>query len=137
MNIQIRGGRIVDPGHFESTGDVFVVDGRIAAIVSENSQRPTDYTSKFPAHAFRILDARRKIVCPGLIDLHVHLREPGFEHKETIESGCQAAAAGGFSAVCCMANTRPVNDNRRVTEHIVSRAAQAGLTRVYPVAAVT
>jgi dihydroorotase len=76
-------------------------------------------------------------VTPGLIDMHVHLREPGFEHKETIESGCRAAVSGGFTAVCCMANTRPVNDHRSVTEYILLRADQAGLARVYPVAAVT
>jgi dihydroorotase len=137
MNIRIRGGRIIDPGHFEGTGDIFVVDGRIAAIVPEDSQSSAENSSKFPSQVFRIIDARRRIVSPGLIDMHVHLREPGFEHKETIESGCRAAVSGGFSAVCCMANTQPVNDNRNVTEYILSQAERAGLARVYPVAAVT
>ncbi len=77
------------------------------------------------------------MVCPGLIDLHVHLREPGQEYKETVRTGTMAAAAGGFTAVACMANTDPVNDNRAVTEHIVSEARRWGFARVHPIGAVT
>ena len=137
MNYHISGGRIIDPGHHEGLGDVYVVDGKIAALAPLGSPLPAGETSKSPPADFRIIDARGKIVAPGLIDLHVHLREPGFEHKETIETGCRAAVFGGFTAVCCMANTRPVNDEPSVTHYILSRAAQAGLARVYPVAAIT
>jgi dihydroorotase len=137
MNYHITGGRIIDPGHYEGLSDIYVVDGKIAALVPLGSSPPLEKTSKFPPADFRIIDARGKIVAPGLIDLHVHLREPGFEHKETIETGCRAAVFGGFTAVCCMANTRPVNDDPSVTHYILSRAAQAGLARVYPVAAIT
>jgi dihydroorotase len=137
MDYQITGGKIIDPGHFEGAGDVHVVDGKIAGVVPAGSPPPAGKTSKIPRPDLRIIDARGKIVSPGLIDLHVHLREPGFEHKETIATGCRAAVCGGFSAVCCMANTRPVNDDAGVTELILERAAQAGLARVYPVAAVT
>jgi dihydroorotase len=134
MNIRISGGRIVDPGHYEGPGEILVVDGKIAAVHRGDSQAASQETSSLP---YRIVDARNKIVTPGLIDMHVHLREPGFEHKETIETGCRAAVCGGFTAVCCMPNTRPVNDNANVTEYIRARAAKAGLARVYPAAAIT
>ena len=134
MNIRITGGRIIDPGHYEGPGDILVVDGRIAAIHKGESEAVETEGSSLP---YRIIDASQKIVTPGLIDMHVHLREPGFEHKETIESGCRAAVCGGFTAVCCMANTRPVNDNANLTQYIISRAAKADLARVYPAAAIT
>jgi len=137
MNLHITGGRIIDPGYYEGTGDIYIVGGRVAAVVPAGSPPPEGGASKFSRQDFRIIDARGKIVCPGLIDLHVHLREPGFEHKETIATGCLAAVCGGFTAVCCMANTRPVNDDTSVTQFILARAAQAGLARVYPVAAIT
>jgi dihydroorotase len=138
MNVHITGGRIVDPGRFDGVGDIHVVDGTIAAVVPSGSASPEPRAaSKSSQPDLRIIDARGKIVSPGLIDLHVHLREPGFEHKETIESGCRAAVCGGFTAVCCMANTRPVNDDASVTRFILARAARAGLARVYPVAAIT
>jgi dihydroorotase len=134
MNIRIHGGWIIDPGHYEGPGDILVVDGKIAAVHRGDSQAAAQEASSLP---HRIIDARNKIVTPGLIDMHVHLREPGFEQKETIETGCRAAVCGGFTAVCCMANTRPVNDNGNITEYILGRAAKAGLARVYPTAAVT
>jgi dihydroorotase len=84
-----------------------------------------------------VIDAAGKVVCPGFIDIHVHLREPGFEYKETVATGTRAAAAGGFTAVCCMANTHPVNDNRSITDYIRARAAAEGAVRVYPIGAVT
>src|SRR5439155_11370323 len=77
------------------------------------------------------------VVCPGLIDMHVHLREPGNEHKETVATGSAAAVAGGFTAVACMPNTNPVNDNAGVTGYILARAAEANLARVYPIGAVS
>ncbi len=137
MDVQIKGGRIIDPGHYEGVGDVYVQEGRIAAVVPAGSSSPAGSASKFPHGELQTIDARGLIVSPGLIDLHVHLREPGFEHKETIASGCQAAVCGGFTAVCCMPNTRPVNDDPGVTRFIRARAAEAGLARVYPVAAIT
>src|SRR6202007_2067225 len=77
------------------------------------------------------------VVCPGLIDMHVHLREPGHEHKETVATGTAAAVAGGFAAVACMPNTSPVNDNAGVTGYILAKAAEANLARVYPIGAVS
>jgi dihydroorotase len=130
MDLRIVGGRIVDPGRFEGPGDILVTGGRIAAVTPPGGLPESGSQS-------RVIDARGKIVTPGLVDVHVHLREPGFEHKETVASGCLAAVSGGFTAVCCMANTRPVNDCPQVTELILARAAQAGLARVYPVAALT
>jgi dihydroorotase len=134
MNVRIHGGRIIDPGHYEGPGDILVVDGKIAAIHRGDSQAIPQADASLP---YRIVDARNKIVTPGLIDMHVHLREPGFEHKETIETGCRAAVCGGFTAVCCMPNTRPANDNANVTGYILGQASKAGLARVYPVAAIT
>jgi dihydroorotase len=84
-----------------------------------------------------VLEAAGKLVCPGFIDIHVHLREPGYEYKETVASGTRAAAAGGFTAVACMANTQPVNDNRSITDYIRAKAAAEGAVRVYPIGAVT
>lgn len=83
------------------------------------------------------LDLSGKVVIPGLIDMHVHLREPGEEYKETIESGCRSGAAGGFTGIACMPNTEPVNDNNSVTEFIISQARKKGIIRVYPVASIT
>jgi dihydroorotase len=84
-----------------------------------------------------VIDAAGKWVCPGFIDMHVHLREPGHEYKETVATGTRAAAAGGFTAVCCMANTQPVNDTRAVTDYILAKAQSEGVVRVYPIGAVT
>ncbi len=135
MKIRIVGGTIVDPGRYVGPGEVWIEDGRIAAL--RRPGEPAAVPGNEGGEPHQILDARQKIVAPGLVDLHVHLREPGFEHKETIASGCLAAVSGGFTAVCCMANTKPVNDAPEVTGFILERAGQAGLARVYPVAAVT
>jgi dihydroorotase len=137
MQIRIAGGRIIDPGHFDGTADIVVEDGKIARIVENSRHIAPDHASNTQHPESRIIDATGKIVTPGLIDMHVHLREPGHEYKETIESGCRAAAWGGFSAVCCMPNTNPVNDSRQVTEYIRTRAEQLQLVRVFPVAAVS
>jgi dihydroorotase len=128
MSLLIRNGRVVDPaGGTDALADVWVADGRIHKL---------GRGLKAPAGA-EIIDATGKVVCPGFIDIHVHLREPGFEYKETIASGTRAAAAGGFTAVACMANTFPVNDNRAVTDYILARAKVEGVVRVYPIGAVT
>jgi len=137
MQIRIAGGRIIDPGHFDGIADIVVKDGKIAGIVESEQLVVPDQASKIQHPDLRIIDATGRIVTPGLIDMHVHLREPGHEHKETIESGCRAAAWGGFSAVCCMPNTSPVNDSRQITEYIRAQASQYDMIRVYPVAAVS
>ncbi len=123
----IRNGTIIDPSQaMELTGDVLVSDGRIQQV-----------GKALVANGAEIFDATGLVVAPGFIDLHVHLREPGFEYKETILSGARAALAGGFTAVCCMPNTDPVNDNSSVTSFILERAAAAGQARVYPIGAIT
>lgn len=125
--IWIRGGRVLDPASdLDAPLDVLIEDGRIAAIGDDLS----------PTGAERI-DAAGCWVAPGLVDLHVHLREPGQEYKEDIASGGRAAAAGGFTAVACMANTHPVNDDPAVTDFILDRARTDSPVRVYPVAAAT
>jgi dihydroorotase len=128
MSLLIRNGRVVDPASgTDAVQDVWIADGRIQKV---------GRGLKTPA-GVEALDAAGKVVCPGFIDMHVHLREPGFEYKETIASGTRAAAAGGFTAVACMANTFPVNDNRAVTDYILTRARVEGVVRVYPIGAVT
>ena len=124
-SLLIKNGRIIDPANtIDAPGDLLVVDGRIA-----------DPASGVPA-TVREVDARGLWVVPGLIDMHVHLREPGEEYKEDILSGTRAAAAGGFTAVACMPNTKPVNDSAAVTTMILARAAEAD-ARVYPVGAIS
>ena len=127
MAIFIKGGTVVDPGRFMGTADLLIDQGRIAALGPKLAV-PSGAT---------ILEASGQLVLPGLVDLHVHFREPGFEYKETIASGSASAVAGGFTTVCCMPNTNPVNDNQAVTEFILERARQAGLANVLPVGAIT
>ncbi len=126
--ILIQGGRLIDPSQgIDGTFDLLLEDG----IVSKLGQRLKKTKDT------EVIDAAGLIVCPGLIDIHVHLREPGQEYKETVRTGTLAAAAGGFTAVACMANTDPVNDNRSVTEHILAEARRYGYARVYPIGAVS
>ncbi len=128
MTLLIRNGRVLDPAAgVDEVQDLLITEGRIAR---------TGKGLTAPAGA-RTVDASGKVVCPGFIDIHTHLREPGYEYKETIASGTRAAAAGGFTAVCCMANTFPVNDNRAVTDYILAKARVEGVVRVYPIGAVT
>jgi dihydroorotase len=125
--ILIRGGRILDPAtDRDAPGVVLIEDGRIAAV-----------DDSIGAGDAEIIDAQGCWVAPGLVDLHTHLREPGQEYKENIGSGGRAAVAGGFTAVACMANTNPVNDDPSVTDYILDRARQDSPAKVYPVAAAT
>jgi dihydroorotase len=130
----IKGGRVIDPEHLDGAMDVLIHNDRIHRVLPAGA----DLSKILPSDA-RVdpIDAAGWIVAPGLIDMHVHLREPGHEYKETIVSGCRAAAAGGITAVCAMPNTKPVNDNRQVTEYVRTRAEQAGGVRVYPVGAMS
>ncbi len=131
MNMLIQGGTIIDPGRYHSIGDVLISHGKIQA-VGENLGDSKNDTSDFT-----VIHAKGLVVTPGFVDLHAHLREPGFEYKETIETGTASAVAGGFTSVCCMPNTSPVNDNQAVTEFILSKAKQAGNARVFPIGAIT
>jgi dihydroorotase len=126
--VLIRGGRVVDPANeIDAVQDVLIEDGTIKRV---------GVKLRAPEGA-EIVDAGGKVVCPGFIDIHVHLREPGQEYKETVATGTRAAAAGGFTAVCCMANTHPVNDNGAVTDYILAKARTEGVVRVYPIGAVS
>lgn len=123
----IRNGAIIDPSQsLDARRDLLIRDGRVAEIGESIS-----------ADGVETFDASGLIVAPGFIDLHVHLREPGFEYKETIASGARAAVAGGFTSVCCMPNTKPVNDNSSVTSFIVEQARAAKLANVFPIGAIT
>lgn len=130
----ITGGRVIDPvQRTQRVADVLVKDGKIAAIdVDIAGQARTRGQGGVPT-----VDATGMVVAPGLVDMHVHLREPGFEYKETIATGTRAAVAGGVTSVACMANTRPVNDCPAVTRYILERAQAAGLARVFPIGAVS
>ena len=126
-DLVLRGGRVFDPAAarpVEQAADVRIANGRIVEI-GRGLAAP------------RIVDVQDLWVVPGLVDLHVHLREPGQEYKEDIETGTRAAASGGFTTVCCMPNTRPVNDQRAITELIVRRAHEVGSVRVRPIGAIT
>jgi dihydroorotase len=129
MKRLLKGGRVVDPATGrDGAFDVLIEDARIARVGRELPIEPGMHVVEVPPGM---------VVCPGLIDMHVHLREPGQEHKETVATGTAAAVAGGFTAVACMPNTSPVNDNAGVTGYILQKAAEANLARVYPIGAVS
>lgn len=131
--IFIKNGHIVDPSQgIDGIGDILIEDGKIIELRVKSSGSGAKDNSKL-----KIIDATGLYVLPGLVDMHAHLREPGFEHKETIATGTAAAVKGGFTSVCCMPNTNPVNDNRTVTEFILRKAYAEGSCYVYPVGAVT
>jgi dihydroorotase len=126
-SLLIRNGRVMDPAsNHDAVADVLLRDGKVAAVGPS--------LAKEGAPEF---DATGLIVAPGFIDMHVHLREPGFEHAETIETGGKAAAAGGFTSVCCMPNTQPVNDSPTVTSYIIERARRFSPVNVFPIGAIT
>jgi dihydroorotase len=128
MKKLLKSGRVIDPvNHIDGLFDVLIDGDRIAQV---GRDLPVD-------GALVVEIAAGLVVCPGFIDMHVHLREPGQEHKETVATGCASAVAGGFTAVACMPNTNPVNDSATVTALIISKAATANLARVYPIGAVS
>jgi dihydroorotase len=129
MELLIKNGRVVDPTtKIDDTLDILIADGRIAEIGPRIEARSV---------ASRVIDATRLVVVPGLIDMHTHLREPGYEAKETIATGGRAAARGGFTTVCPMPNTNPVNDSPRVTREILAEAARSSPVNVFPIAAIS
>lgn len=127
MTILIKDGHVIDPGRWNGPADVLIENGTIAA-VSPGLSAPKTAT---------LVQAKGQLVLPGFIDLHVHFREPGFEYKETVQTGTASAVAGGFTSVCCMPNTNPVNDNQSITELILDRAKNAGNAHVFPIGAIT
>jgi dihydroorotase len=127
MNLLIKNGRVIDPASgTDMVADVLIVEGNIAGI-----------GPRLSAPRGQVFDAAGLVVAPGFIDMHVHLREPGFEHAETIETGSRAAAAGGFTSICPMPNTKPVNDSATVTSYIVERARRCAVVNVFPIGAIT
>ncbi|HNS15404.1 MAG TPA: dihydroorotase, partial [Syntrophorhabdaceae bacterium] len=129
MKILIKGGRLVDPGQG--------TDAKLDILLSGNIVEKIDKNIPEKGAGMKVIDAAGHIVAPGLIDVHAHLREPGYEYKETIRTGTMAAARGGFTSVVCMANTDPVNDNKSVTEYIVKMAKLEGSCRVLPCGAIS
>lgn len=140
MKILIKNGHIIDPlQEIDGIGDILIEAGKIKEIKGQDLRTPNSTASLCEAGGaeLRTIDAKGMFVVPGLIDMHAHLREPGFEYKETIKTGTTAAVKGGFTTVCCMPNTFPVNDNASVTEFIIRKAAQEGLCTVFPIGAIT
>lgn len=123
---------MIDPGRVNGPADVLIDNGKIVAVGQNLAASP-----RASGQSLRVIDATGKLVLPGFVDLHAHLREPGFEYKETIQTGTAAAVAGGFTSVCCMPNTNPVNDTQAVTEFILEQARAAGNAHVFPVGAIT
>lgn len=129
MRLLIKNGHLIDPAAPENTGmSILIENGRVAAWIGPNDGLPEDC---------EVFDASGLLVAPGFIDLHVHLREPGQEHKETIATGCAAAVAGGWTSICPMPNTNPVNDNAAITRYMIEQAERAGLANVFPIGAIT
>ena len=127
VRLLLRGGRVVDPGRrIDRVLDVMLAEGVVERL-----------GSRLPPRGAQVVDAKGLVVCPGFIDLHTHLREPGREDKETIATGTRAAAAGGFTAVCAMPNTEPVNDQAGIARAILDRARAEGVVRVWPIGAIT
>jgi dihydroorotase len=127
VKLLIQNGRVVCPASgLDGAADVLIEDGRIAAVGAD-----------LPADGAECFDAAGLVVAPGFIDIHVHLREPGFTHAETIATGSRAAAAGGFTSICCMPNTNPVNDSATVTTYIVEKARREAVVNVFPIGAIT
>ena len=133
MKLILKGGRVIDPSqNIDTVMDILIEDGKISRMEKNISISEADSKDNI-----EIFDLKNKMITPGFIDMHTHLREPGFEYKETIRTGSEAAVVGGFTSIACMANTDPVNDNRSVTEFIHKQARLAAMANVYPIAAVS
>ena len=129
MGVLIKNGRVIDPSQsLDMVSDIYIQEDRVREISKRIDA---------PRKADTVIDASGQVVAPGLVDIHVHLREPGYEHKETIKTGCLAAAAGGFTSIVCMPNTNPINDNASVTEYILLKARTEGIVNVFPIGAIT
>jgi dihydroorotase len=127
LTLIIRGGRVIDPANgIDRKLNIVIKDGKVS-----------DLTDRERGKDGEMIDARGYIVVPGLIDIHTHLREPGYEYKESIKTGSLAAAAGGFTSIACMPNTYPTNDNASVTRYILTKASTEGLVNIYPIGAIT
>ena len=127
MNLLIKNGRIIDPSQdLDAPLDLLVSNGKVKR-VGQGLKAPADCP---------VIDAAGCYVTPGLVDMHVHLRDPGLEYKEDIASGCRAAAAGGFTSIACMPNTKPVIDNQAVASYIVNKAREVGIVNVFPVGSI-
>jgi dihydroorotase len=133
MKLLLKGGRLVDPSqNLDEQMDLLIENGKIIETGKSLHKSINPLTA-----SIKTIDCKGLIIVPGLIDLHTHLREPGFEYKETIQTGSEAAAVGGFTSIVCMPNTKPVNDTRSVTEFIKRKAATCNLVNVYPIASVS
>ncbi|MDO9289684.1 MAG: dihydroorotase [Thermodesulfovibrionales bacterium] len=139
MKVLIKNGHIIDPSQgIDGVGDILIEDGKIIEVRSQKSEvRSKEQKTRTSNSELRTIDASGLYVFPGLVDMHTHLREPGFEYKETIKTGTLAAVRGGFTTVCAMPNTNPVNDNSSVTDLIIRKAIQEGACTVYPIGAIT
>jgi dihydroorotase len=138
MRTLIRGGRVIDPcTHLDSLVDILIDAGKIAAIGPDASEMAWPQEGSTLLTPSQVIEAHGLLVVPGLIDLHTHLREPGYEYKESIESGSAAAVAGGYTSIACMANTNPINDDAAVTKYILDKARGVGLVQVFPIGAVS
>ena len=129
MKLLIKNGHLIDPVEGQNSGkNLLIDDGKVTGWLGQNEKTPAD---------IEVFDASGLVVAPGFIDMHVHLREPGQEHKETIASGCSAAVAGGWTSICPMPNTNPVNDNAAITRYMIEQAERAHVANVFPIGAVT
>jgi len=127
MNLLLKNGRVIDPSQkIDAKLDILIEKGKIIELGNNLDNK-----------AKSIIDLTNKIVCPGFIDMHVHLREPGYEYKETIKTGTYAAARGGFTSIACMPNTNPVADNQAVIRFIINRAKEEGIVNVFPIGAIS
>ena len=140
QKILIKNGHVIDPSQdIDKICDILIEDGKIKEVRSQKAEGRSEEKKSTNQNlkSEHIIDAKGMYVLPGFVDMHVHLREPGFEYKETIRTGTEAAVRGGFTSVCCMPNTNPVNDNSSVTEFIIRKTIQEGFCTVYPIGAIT
>jgi dihydroorotase len=141
MKLLIKNSRLIDPSqNLDDICDILIEDKKVKEIHGRKAKdkgRNNNVEHKTSGREPEVMDAKGMIVMPGLVDMHVHLREPGFEYKETIRTGTEAAVRGGITSVCCMPNTNPVNDNPGITEFIIRKTIQEGFCSVFPVGAIT